>query len=103
MNSKINYNVDYKGILRIYINNSIICEISKCENSTSEEIKNIVNEEINNFKENIQNRIIELKGEIVTLSNLCKQLGNKEPEKNFMIKDRLELIKKLESELKDLK
>ena len=54
-------------------------------------------------KEEIEGKIIELKGEIVTLSNLCKQLGNKEPEKNFMIKDRLELIKKLESELEDLK
>ena len=55
-----------------------------------------------NKKEDLQNRIIELKGEIVTLSNLCKQLGNKEPEKNFMIKDRLQLIKKLENELKEL-
>lgn len=54
-------------------------------------------------KEKIQNRIIELKGEIVTLSNLCKQLGNKQPEQNFMIKDRLKLIEKLEKELNGLK
>ena len=52
-------------------------------------------------KEKLQNRIIELKGEIVTLYNLAKQLGNKKPEENFLIKDRLKLIQKLESEIKN--
>ena len=54
-------------------------------------------------KEELQTRIIELKGEIVALSKLCYELGNKYPENNFMIKDRLLLIEKLEKELKGLK
>ena len=54
-------------------------------------------------KEELQARIIELKGKIVSLYNLAKQLGNKEPDKNFMIKDRLKLIEKLEKELSELK
>lgn len=40
----INYNIDYKGILHIYINNYILCEISECKNMNDEEIKKLVND-----------------------------------------------------------
>lgn len=50
-------------------------------------------------KEELKERISELKHEISVLYNLALSLGNKNPEKNFMIKDRFELLQKLEKEL----
>lgn len=40
----INYNVDYKGILRIYKDNIILVEFTDCENKTDEEIKQLIND-----------------------------------------------------------
>ena len=53
-------------------------------------------------KEELKERIVELNKEICDLSNLCYQLGNKNPQDNFMIKDRLELLKIYKKELEDL-
>ena len=53
-------------------------------------------------KEQLEERIIELNKEIHDLTNLCYQLGNKNPQDNFMIKDRLELLKKYKKELGEL-
>ena len=44
-------------------------------------------------------RINELNYEINSLVNLAKQLGNKKPYDNFMIKDRINLVEKLKKEL----
>lgn len=54
-------------------------------------------------KEELKERIIELNKEIHDLANLCYQLGNKNPQDNFMIKDRLELLKKYKKELEEVK
>lgn len=48
----------------------------------------------------LEEKIYNLKHEIVGLYNLAKELGNKNPQDNFMIKDRLELLQKFEKQLK---
>lgn len=53
-------------------------------------------------REELEERVIELNKEIHDLANLCRQLGNKNPQDNFMIKDRLELLKKYKKELEEL-
>ena len=53
-------------------------------------------------KEELEERIIELNKEIYDLANLCRQLGNKNPQDNFMIKDRLDLVQKYKKELREL-
>lgn len=52
-------------------------------------------------KKELEEKIHNLKHEIVGLYNLAKELGNKNPQDNFMIKDRLELLQKLEKQLKE--
>lgn len=44
-------------------------------------------------------RINELNHEIVELVRLARQLGNKKPYDNFMVKDRIKLVEKLKKEL----
>ena len=53
-------------------------------------------------KEELKERIIELNKEIYDLANLCRQLGNKNPQDNFMIKDRVELVQKYKKDLEVL-
>ena len=50
-------------------------------------------------KKELETKINELKQEISELYKLALSLGNKEPQNNFMIKDRFELLQKLEKEL----
>lgn len=52
-------------------------------------------------KKELEERIHNLKHEIIGLYNLAKELGNKKPEQNFMIKERFELLQKLEKQLKE--
>jgi hypothetical protein len=52
-------------------------------------------------KKELEEKIHNLKHEIVGLYNLAKELGNKNPQDNFMIKDRLELLQKFEKQLKE--
>lgn len=52
-------------------------------------------------KKELEERIHNLKYEIIGLYNLAKELGNKKPEQNFMIKERFELLQKLEKQLKE--
>lgn len=54
-------------------------------------------------KKELEEKIYNLKHEIVGLYNLAKELGNKSPQDNFMIKDRLELLQEFEKQLKELK
>lgn len=53
-------------------------------------------------REELKERIIELNKEIYDLANLCRQLGNKNPQDNFMIKDRVELVQKYKKDLEVL-
>lgn len=53
-------------------------------------------------REELKERIIELNKEIHDLANLCYQLGNENPQDNFMIKDRLVLLEKYKKELQEL-
>lgn len=53
-------------------------------------------------REELEERIVELNKEIHDLSTLCLQLGNKNPQNNFMIKDRLNLVKKYKKDLEEL-
>lgn len=50
--------------------------------------------------ENKKEELAELKREYLRLYKMAKQMGNKNPNDNFMIKGYLEDIKKLEDELK---
>lgn len=47
-------------------------------------------------------RINELNYEINGLVNLAKQLGNKKPYENFMIKDKINLVIKLKKQLEEM-
>lgn len=49
--------------------------------------------------ENKKEELAELKREYVRLYEIAKQMGNKNPNENFMIKGYLEDIKKLEEEI----
>ena len=51
-------------------------------------------------KKELETKINELKQEISGLYKLALSLGNKNPQNNFMIRDRFELLQKLEKELK---
>ena len=53
-------------------------------------------------REELKERIIELNKEIYDQANLCRQLGNKNPQDNFMIKDRVELVQKYKKDLEVL-
>ena len=52
-------------------------------------------------KKELEEKIYNLKHEIVGLYNLAKELGNKNPQDNFMIKERFELLQKFEKQLKE--
>lgn len=47
-------------------------------------------------------RINELNHEICGLVQLAKELGNKKPYENFLIKDRIKLVNKLKKQLDEL-
>lgn len=47
-------------------------------------------------------RINELNHEICGLVQLAKQLGNKKPYENFLIKDRIKLVNNLKKQLDEL-
>lgn len=49
--------------------------------------------------ENKKEELAELKREYIRLYEMAKQMGNKNPNENFMIKGYLEDIKKLEEEI----
>lgn len=49
--------------------------------------------------ENKKEELAELKREYVRLYEMAKQMGNKNPNENFMVKRYLEDIKKLEEEI----
>ena len=49
--------------------------------------------------ENKKEELAELKREYVRLYEMARQMGNKNPNENFMIKGYLEDIKKLEEEI----
>ena len=52
-------------------------------------------------KKELEEKIYNLKHEIVGLYNLAKELGNKNPQDKFMIKERCELLQKFEKQLKE--
>ena len=47
----INYNVDYEGILRVYRDNYILFEISDCADMSDDEIKRLINDELEDSEE----------------------------------------------------
>ena len=49
--------------------------------------------------ENKKEELAELKREYIRLYEMAKQMGNKNPNENFMVKGYLEDIKKLEEEI----
>ena len=54
-------------------------------------------------KEEIQKEINDWMYEINGLVRTAKQMGNKNPYDNFLIKDRLEIVEKLKKEMEELK
>ena len=55
-----------------------------------------------NKKEELQKQINQWAYEVNGLIKTMKELGNKNPYKHYMVKDRIEIIKKLQAELKEL-
>ena len=55
-----------------------------------------------NKKEELQNQINQWFYEVNGLVKTMQQLGNKRPFSHYMVKDRFEIIKKLQEELKEL-
>jgi predicted nuclease of predicted toxin-antitoxin system len=45
----INYNVDKKGILKVYLDNKILFEVSECANCSNKDIEMIIEEELNSM------------------------------------------------------
>lgn len=43
----INYNVDEKGILKVYLDSKLLFTISKCANCSEKDLKIIIEEELN--------------------------------------------------------
>lgn len=52
-------------------------------------------------KKELEEKIYSLKYEINELCKLAKSMGNKNPQNNFMIKERFELLQKFEKQLKE--
>ena len=55
-----------------------------------------------NKKEELQKQINQWTYEVNGLVKTMKKLGNKDPYNHYMVKDRIEIIKKLQAELKAL-
>ena len=55
-----------------------------------------------NKKEELQKQINQWAYEVNGLIKTMKELGNKDPYNNYMVKDRIEIIKKLQAEVKEL-
>lgn len=55
-----------------------------------------------NKKEELQKQINQWAYEVNGLIKTMKELGNKDPYSHYMVKDRIEIIKKLQAELKEL-
>ena len=55
-----------------------------------------------NKKEELQKQINQWAYEVNGLIKTMKELGNKNPYNHYMVKDRIEIIKKLQAELKEL-
>ena len=53
-------------------------------------------------KEELQKQINQWAYEVNGLIKTMKELGNKNPYNHYMVKDRIEIIKKLQAELKEL-
>lgn len=55
-----------------------------------------------NKKEELQKQVNQWTYEVNGLIRTMKQMGNKNPYNNYMVKDRIEIIKKLQAELKEI-
>ena len=57
---KVNYYIDYEGTLKVYHDNYILFEISDCKNMSDDEIKQLIENQLEESELNLLERIEEV-------------------------------------------